>query len=143
MIRSRFKRARASWLRAALPEPYQLQHRREGDAEATAGALPYPHAFRCSGCEEEGRCHVCGVEYGRVRCTNHRCVACHALLCLHVDHPGRCAPTLVELKPVCPRCENNSGYYRTLGRDNDEIVNNCERCNPDQSSSSSGGGTIS
>jgi hypothetical protein len=33
-------------------------------------------------------------------------------------------------KPSCTNCENNSGYYRVLGRDNNEIVLDCEVCNP-------------
>ncbi len=35
--------------------------------------------------------------------------------------------------PICPHCESNSGYTRSVGRDNDEIVEDCPHCNPPKS----------
>jgi len=34
---------------------------------------------------------------------------------------------------VCPNCENNSGYVRHVGRDNDEVVEDCPDHKPEQS----------
>jgi hypothetical protein len=39
--------------------------------------------------------------------------------------PRHVAAFLRRLASTCPNCENGSGYTRHLGRDNDEIVENC------------------
>ncbi len=57
---------------------------------------------------------------------------------LDVDQCCRLADYIRSLSTQCPNCENGSGYTRRVGRDNEEIVENCDDHRPVRSLRSGG-----